>query len=54
MYKLEIEWNFKVYINAETAEEAKNIFADMSWQEVFEAGRENGIYEDYTIERAEV
>ena len=39
MYKLEIEWNFKVYIDAEDAKEAKDIFADMSWPEVLEAGR---------------
>lgn len=54
MYKLEIEWNFNIYIDAENAEEAKDIFAEMSWEEVLEAGRKNGIYEDYTIEKAEV
>ena len=38
MYKLEIEWNFKIYIDAENVEEAKDIFAEMSLEEVLEVG----------------
>lgn len=54
MYKLEVEWNFKVYIDADSAEEAEDKFRDMSWQEVFDAGCENGIHEEYETSRAGV
>lgn len=54
MYKLEVEWSFKVYIDAESVEEAEDKFRLMSWEEVFRAGRENGIHEEYETSRAGV
>lgn len=54
MYRIAVSWTFELYIDADSVEDAKNKFHEMSWDEAFDAGYENEIHEDFFVDETTV